>query len=107
MQIGPTSGVSSDRDTDRTPPDSSQDDEVYVENEEGEPRMAGRPGHDDGAHEEHLSDSDGLLDPKIYVPILLVGAVLLVFPESLTSTLGLVLVLIGLFIAAVDVLSAS
>lgn len=99
--------MSSDRDADRTPPDSNQDDEVYVENEEGEPRMAGQPGHDDGAYGEHLSDSDGLLDPKIYTLIALVGAVLLVFPEPLTSTLGLVLLVAGLFLAAVDFASAS
>lgn len=69
--------------------------------------MAGKPGDDDGAYEEHPSDSSGLPDPKKYGSITLVGAVLLVFLEPLTSTVGLVPLVIGPFIAAVDTVSAS
>lgn len=98
--------MSPDRDTDRVPPDSDQGD-VYTENEEGEPGLAGRADDEHGMYEAYPDDSRGFTDPKVYGSILIVGIALLLFPEPFTSTLGLVLVLLGLFIGAVDVLSAS
>lgn len=98
--------MSPDRDTDRVPPDSDQGD-VYTENEAGEPGLAGRADDDHGMYQAYSDDSNQFTDPKVYVPLVLGGAALLLFPEPLTSMLGLFLVLLGLFIGAVDVLSPS
>lgn len=97
--------MSSDRDTNRTPPDSNQDDEVYVKDEEGDPGLAGRSGDNEGVYEGFPSTVHRVADPKVYGPLLVVGLILLVIPEPITSTIGLVLLLIGAFVGAVDLLS--
>lgn len=91
-----------DREENEPPPNSEPEEYVYVENEEGEPRMAGRP---DSFRERYWAESDGFVSPGVYVTLLIVGVVLLLFPEPITSTIGVVLVALGLFLAAVDAFS--
>lgn len=99
--------MDSDRDPDRLPPDSRQDEEVYTENEEGEPRMAGRADHGgEDVYRMYPDDSFRYTDPKVYLSILLVGVVLVVVPEPLTSMLGAILIFIGGALAVVDIASA-
>ncbi|WP_227353691.1 hypothetical protein [Haladaptatus salinisoli] len=97
--------MSSDRDTNRTPPDSRQGDDVYVKDEEGDPGLAGRSGDNEGVYEGFPSTVHRVADPKVYGFLLLIGLILLVFPEPITSTIGFVLILIGAFIGAIDFLS--
>ena len=99
--------MSSDSDTDRSASDARQDDEVYVENEAGEPGLAGRGEDREGIYQGYAGGGVRIASPNVYVPALLVGAVLLLVPEPLTSTLGIALLLIGGFIAVIDALSAS
>lgn len=94
----------SDERTDRTPTDSTTDDEVYEYNEAGEPRLAGRS-ESEGLYEGYPDDGFEVIDPKTYGLLLLVGVVLLLFPEPLTSTLGLILIAVGVFVGLVDLLS--
>lgn len=93
--------------SDGSPPDSTPDDETYATNEAGEARFTGQPDEGDRYFGDSPDSDSGLVDPKVYGLLLLVGAVLLVFPEPVTSTLGLALVAVGAFVALVDLLSAS
>lgn len=90
-------------DPDREPPDSSPDDDVYVTDEEGEPTMVGPFGGPES--DDRTGGFDGLVDPKVYVLVLAIGAVLFILPEPVTTTLGIGFLLVGAFLAIVDVLS--
>lgn len=89
-------------DDDRAPPESEPEENVYVKNEEGEARMAGREGGDKVSAEGSLS----FVEPTVYGLIAIVGLALLLFPEPATSLVGLILLGTGLFLAAIDFLGA-
>ena len=94
---------------DREPPESKQDD-MYVTDEDEQSTMAGRFGGPDSGDQRGGSDglrSRGLIHPIVYLPVLGVGAVLFFIPEPITTTVGVGLLLVGAFLAAVDVLSSS
>ncbi len=97
--------MSSDRASDRTPPDSDPDDELYTETEEGKPRMAGRNPDNEGVYWGFPDDSARIVDPKVYGTVLLLAAALLLFPEPFSSGIGLVLFVLGGFVALVDFLT--
>lgn len=97
--------MSSDRDTDRSPSDSARDDEVYAQNEAGELGVTRQSGDNEGIYQGYPHDVHPIVDPNVYGPILLVGAILLLFPEPVTSMLGLVLLLTGAFLGLTDVLA--
>lgn len=97
--------MASDRDTDKKPPDSSRDDEVYATNDAGEAGMVDRSGTDETYYRD---DSPyRLVDRRVYGTMLLVGLALVLFPEPTTSIVGLVLLAVGAFVAVVDLLSPS
>ena len=94
-----------DPDTDHAPSDSHPDDDVYTRNEEGEPRMAGPSGEGEGRYQFYRDGGFRVVDPKVYGAAILVGVLLVLFPEPITSFIGVVLVVLGAVVAAVDVLS--
>ena len=94
--------MSPDRDTDKEPPNSEPEEGVYVENAEGEPRMAGTA---EDMHERDRGGPSSVVSPVVYGALILVGVAFLVFPEPATSAVGLVLIALGLFLAGVDALS--
>ena len=104
MSPDPDGGPSDSTPGDGSSPvsDSSPVDETTHEG--GDPGLAGQFG-EESVDAEHMLRPDRLLDPSVYGTLLLVGIVLLVLPEPISSTIGLMLVLLGLFVAAVDALS--
>ena len=97
--------MSPNRDTDRIPPESRPGEDVYGGDEDGDPTMAGRSPDNEGVYRMYPDDASRVVDPKIYGSLLLVGAILLFFPEPITSTIGLLLVLVGAFVGAIDLLT--
>lgn len=97
--------MSPDRDAAKKPPDSSPDDEVYAENEDGDARMVSSFRRRD--HLYQGADSSQIVDPKVYGLLLLVGVGLLFPQQYFTSMIGFCLLGIGVFIGAVDVVSRS
>lgn len=95
--------MSPDRDTHDPRPDSDPDDDVYAENEEGDPRYAGRTPDNEGVYGGYPEHATRLADPKVYGALLLFGAVLFLFPEPITSALGFLLLVVGAFVGLVDV----
>lgn len=87
------------------PPKSTATGDMAAETE-GEPRPT-----DQAERDDIFADSDGeefsLVDPLCYAPLLLVGAFLVVFPEPLTSVVGVALITAGLVIAVLDLLSVA
>ncbi|WP_253736815.1 hypothetical protein [Halohasta salina] len=53
------------------------------------------------------SEGFSLVDPLTYAPLLLVGAVLVVFPDPATTLLGIGCLVVGVVLAVVDLLSAD
>jgi len=55
------------------------------------------------------SDEEGpsLVDPLSYAPLILVGVVLIFFPRRATTPIGLLCLLAGLLLAAVDARSSG
>lgn len=94
--------MGSSDETAKKPPDSNQNDDVYAKNEEGEPRMVST-----SRTEERLAEggSSQIVDLKVYGSLLLLGVVLVALQQSTISTIGFVLIAIGVFIGIVDVLS--
>jgi len=64
---------------------------------------------DQADSDEIFADSEdeefSVVDPLFYAPLLLVGATLVVFPEPLTSVVGVVLITAGLLLAVLDLRS--
>lgn len=77
---------------------------MYAENEAGDARMVDRTGTNESPADRE--DALPLVDSKSHGH-LLVGAVLLLFPEPATSMIGLGLLGLGAFLAVVDFLSLS
>lgn len=92
----------SDRQTNRASPDSDQDDEVYVKNEEGEVRMVSRSGKN-----ESYQGGELIVNPRVYGLLLIIGAVLLIVGRSALSMVGIGLLVIGAFIGVIDVASGA
>lgn len=99
--------MSSDRNAHTGPPDGEQNDQVYVEDDEGDPGLAGGPADNEGVYLGYSDDVSRIVDPKVAGTLLLVGFVLLVFPEPITSMVGLALVLAGAFVGVIEFLSPS
>jgi len=97
-------GPPSDPEADHAGPRSDPDD-VYTENEEGDPGLAGRRPGNEGVYGFYPEESRRVVDPVVYGALLVVGLVLILFPEPFTSVVGLLLVVVAVFVAAVDLLS--
>lgn len=77
-------------DTDRTP-DSTPSEETYATNEEGEPRMTSRSREGDSSAVSSPGGGTAAL-------LILAGVLLFVFPEPVTSAVGVVLVVAGILL---------
>lgn len=85
-------------------PDSAPDDEAYAENEEGDSRQTEPSPDGEDRYRGYPEKISRAANPKVYVGLLLLGAGLFLFPEPVTSAVGLPLVVAGALVAAVDVL---
>jgi hypothetical protein len=79
---------------------------VYVD-DETDPGLAGVPADNEGVYPGSPDDVGRVVDPKVAGTLLLVGAVLIVFPGPVSSMIGPALVLVGAFIGAIEFLSPS
>jgi len=59
------------------------------------------------ADEQSAEDGISLVDPLFYAPLLLVGTALVVFPEPATTLVGVGCLVVGVVLAAVDLLSLT
>lgn len=80
---------------------------MYVEDDEGDPGLAGVSGDNEGVYLGYSDDVSRVVDPKVTATLLIVGVILLIFPEPVTSMLGLLLVLAGAFVGLIEFLSPS
>jgi hypothetical protein len=105
MSHDPHSNPKSNPDIGDESASSTASDDLYAENEAGKPRMVDRFGRTGSPAERE--DEFSVVDPLLYAPLLLVGALLVVFPEPATSVIGLFCIAVGIFLAVVDLLSPS
>jgi len=85
---------------------SRESTEVQSETD-SEPSASTKPTEADWVAETTDPSEEGfsLVDPLTYAPLLLVGAVLVVFPEPATTLIGLVCFAAGITLLAVDITS--
>lgn len=88
--------TSDDRDDAHTRPDSTPSDETYATNEEGDPRMTNR-----SRGGERVTD-DGDAGAGTAALLILAGVILFLFPEPITSMVGVLLIVGGILLWAAE-----